>query len=146
MAKKNTLNLDTKGLEELITKLDELEGDVKEVVTDALEQAAETIEYDTLDALQKANLPAGGKYSDGDTEKSVVRRSQVKWEGAYASVNVGFDYGKQGAGGLLITGTPKMKPDNKLNKIYKGKRYMKQIQNDMAEIIQDAINEKLEGG
>lgn len=142
---KNTLNLNTSGLEELITKLEGLEGDVKEVVTDALEQAAETIEWDTKDALHSANLPAKGKYSGGDTKESVVEMSKVKWEGTYASVDVGFDYGKDGAGGLLITGTPKMQPDRALNKIYKGKRYMQQIQNDMAEIIQDAINEKLGG-
>lgn len=145
MAKKNTLNISMSPFEDLLVKLDELEGNVKEVVTDALEQAAETIEWDTKDALHSANLPAKGKYSDGDTKKSVVEMSTVKWEGTMASINVGFDYGKNGAGGLLITGTPNMKPDYALNKIYKSKRYMKQIQNDMLEIVNDAIEEKMGG-
>lgn len=142
---RNTLKLDMRGFEELITKLDGLGGDVKSVVTDALEQSAETIEWDTMDAVKKSNLPAKGKYSKGDTEKSIVKNAKVKWEGMTAVVGVGFDYDKPGAGGLLITGTPKMKPDNALKKIYKSKRYMEQIQNDMSEIINDAINEKMGG-
>lgn len=145
MAKKNTLSIDTRGFEELITKLDELGGDIKEVVEDALNQAAETIEWDTRYAMKAGNLPAKGKYSDGDTELSILKDSTVKWEGTTATINVGFDYGKDGAGGLLITGTPKMKPNRELNKIYKGKKYMKELQADMIEIVQDAIDEKLGG-
>ena len=59
---KNTLNLDTSGLDELINKLKKLEGDVKGAVTDAMEQAAQTIEEDTREAVQPPNLPAMGKY------------------------------------------------------------------------------------
>ena len=55
---KNTLDLDTSGIEELINKLKKLEGDVKSAVTDALEQAAETVEEDTREAIQPQNLPA----------------------------------------------------------------------------------------
>lgn len=145
MARKNTLNIDTRGFEELITKLDELGGNIKEVVEDALNQAGETIEWDTKDAMASGNLPAKGKYSDGDTESSIIKDPHVTWEGTTASIKVGFDYGKNGAGGLLITGTPNMKPNRALNKIYKGKKYMKDLQNDMVEIVHDAINEKLGG-
>lgn len=146
MGKRATLNFDTSPFEELIEKLDGLGGDIKSVITDALEQAAETIEWDTKDAMQATNLPAKGEYSTGDTEKSIVSNSKIEWEGTTASVAVGFDYGKNGAGGLLITGTPKMKPNRALNKIYTSKKYMKDIQNDIAEIINDAIVEKMEGG
>lgn len=145
-SKRATLNFDTSPFEELITKLDGLGGDVKSVVTDALEQAAETIEWDTKDAMQATNLPAKGEYSTGDTEKTIVSNSQIEWSGTMASINVGFDYGKNGAGGLLITGTPKMQPNRALNKIYTSKKYMKDIQNDIAEIVNDAIVEKMEGG
>ena len=143
--KRKTLQLDVKGFEDLITKLDSLGGNVKGVVADALEQAAETIEHDTIEAVKKSNLPAGGKYSKGDTEKSIVRNAKVKWEGETATVKVGFDYDKPGAGGFLITGTPKMAPDQALKKIYKSKKYMKDIQNDISDVIQDAINETMGG-
>ena len=145
MAKRTTLNLDMKNIEQLILKLDELEGDVKSAVEDALIQAAETITEDTIDAVHKSNLPAGGKYSDGDTEDSIVKNPKVIWEGTKASVAIGFDYDKPGAGGYLITGTPRMKPDYELQKIYTGKRYMTNIRNDMEAVMQDYINEKMGG-
>lgn len=146
MANRATLNLNTKNFEDLIAKLDELGGDIKAVVEDALNQAGETIEYDTLDAVAHANLPRGGKYSKGDTEKSIIRNPRVQWQGTTASISVGFDYDKPGAGGFLITGTPRMKPDYELQKIYKRKKYMRDIAKDMSEIVNDAIVAKMGGG
>lgn len=140
-----TLRLDLSGFDRLMEKLDRLGGDLKEVTEDALGQAAETIEWDTVDAVQKPNLPRGGKYSNGDTEASIVRDAKVEWEGTTGSIGVGFDFGKPGAGGFLITGTPRMAPVGPLTEIYKRKRYMSQIQKDMQEIVSDAIKERMEG-
>lgn len=146
MAKRrNTLKLTTSGFDELITKLDELGGDIMGVVEDALIQAGETIGDDTVEAVDEAYLPAEGKYSKGDTKKSIIRKPKVEWKGTTASVGVGFDYSKPGAGGFLITGTPRMKPDYELQKIYKKKQYMKQIKSGMIEIVQNAIAEKMGG-
>ena len=145
MAKKNTLNLDTSGIEALITRLEGLGGDVKSAVEDALEQAAETINNDTREAMQTSNLPAGGKYSRGNTLKSIVENPKVSWNGTQAEIGVGFDYSKPGAGGLLITGTPRMKPNAALQQIYKRKTYMSKIQADMAEVVDDYIRQKMEG-
>lgn len=144
---RNTLKLQLSGFEELLTKLDKLGGDLKKVTTNALEQAGETIEWDTKEAVQKPNLPAKGKYSSKrkDTEKSIVENPKVVWSGTQAEINVGFDYGKPGAGGFLITGTPRMKPDYALQKIYKRKAYMSQIQKDMSEIVNDAIVDRMGG-
>lgn len=139
---RNTLKLDLRGFDELIEKLDKLEGDVKHTVESALEQAGETIEWETVDAVQKSNLPADGKYSNGDTEKSIVRNPKAEWEGMSASINVGFDYGKPGAGGYLITGTPRM---NALRKIYKSKKFMKEIQESMKEVVAEEIKAKMGG-
>ena len=142
---RNTLKLQLGGFEELITKLEGLQGDVKGAVTDSLEQAAETIEWDTKDAVKHANLPAEGIYSQGDTERSIVENSKVNWSGTLAEIGVGFDFGKPGAGGYLITGTPRMKPDYELQKIYKKKKYMTALQKDMAEVVNDYIVKKMEG-
>ena len=144
MAKKNTLNLELSGFNELVTKLEGLNGDVKKVVTDALQQAADTIEEDTRDAVKKSNLPAKGKYSTGDTERAIASPS-VTWSGNIAEVGVGFDYSKNGAGGFLITGTPRMQPDRELQKMYKQKKYMKAIQRDMEDVVQDEISRKMGG-
>ena len=145
---KNTLNLETSGLDELINKLKKLEGDVKGAVTDALEQAAQTVEEDTREAVQPQYLPAHGKYQgkEKDTEKAIVTGAKATWHGTTAEINVGFDYSKPGAGGFLITGTPRMKPDKALQKIYKQKKYMAQLQADMGAVVSDYIREKMEGG
>lgn len=142
---RNTLKLDTKGLEPLIKKLDSIGGDVKGAVNTALTKAGQTIAQSTENAISATNLPAGGKYSKGTTKESIIRDAQVRWEGDTAWVPVGFDFSKPGAGGFLITGTPRMKPDYELNKIYKQKRYMNLIQKGMEEIILNSIVEKMEG-
>ena len=141
---RNTLKLDTKGLEPLIKKLDSIGGDVKGAVNTALTKAGQTIAQSTENAISAANLPAGGKYSKDTTKESIIRDAQVKWDGDTAWVPVGFDFSKPGAGGFLITGTPRMKPDYELNKIYKQKRYMNLIQKGMEEIILNSIVEKME--
>ena len=141
---RNTLRLDTSGISEMIEKLAELEGDVQKAVADALTQAAETIHDDTVDALSRAHLPARGRYSSGDTLASVVDRAPVEWEGTVASVPVGFDFSKPGAGGFLIKGTPRMKPDAALHRIYVQKKYMNKIQNDMADVVMDYIAQEME--
>ena len=143
MAKRNTLKLELGGFEELVTKLEGLNGDVKEVVTDALQQAAETIEDDTADAMKEKYLPAQGIYSTGETKKSIVK-PKVEWSGTMAETGVGFDYGRQGAGGFLISGTPRMQPNAELAKIYTRKKYMRQIQSDMQDVVMDAIDRAME--
>ena len=142
---RNTLKLNLSGFEELITKLEGLNGDVKKTVTKALDKSAKTIERDTQEALKPANLPQGGKYSKGDTERAVVTNATTTWSGTEASISVGFDYGKKGAGGFLITGTPRMKPDVPLKKMYKGATYRKKIQAEIGEVVQDEII-KIMGG
>ena len=139
----NTLSLEFKGFEELLTELDKLEGDLKTVVDDALTQMAETVAEDTLEAVEKSNLPAGGKYSIGDTKKSIVNNPTVSWIGSVAEIAVGFDYSKNGSGGLLITGTPRMKPVAALQTIYKRKKYRQWLEEGMQEIVMDAIKEAL---
>ena len=144
MAKRNTLRLDTSGFEELIVKLDSLNGNVKVAVTDALMQAAETVHDDTVDAMADEYLPHQGIYSQDDTIKTVVKPS-VEWSGTLAVAPVGFDYGEKGAGGFLISGTPRMQPNRKLEQIYTRKKYMRQLQEDMQEVVNDYIMDKMEG-
>lgn len=143
---RNTLKLQTDGFERMIDHLKQLDGDVQTAVTDALEQSGETITEDTHDALSASNLPAGGQYSKGDTERSIVDPKVMWTGGTHAEMGVGFDYSKNGAGGFLISGTPRMQPDYALQKIYKRKKYMKDIQQDMIDVVQDYIVEALKGG
>ena len=141
---RNTLKLDTKGFEDLVRRFEKLGGDAHEIVGQALEKAGDKIEKDTIAAIQRKNLPQKGKYSKGNTEKSIVRDSRATWSGTMAEIGVGFDYSKPGAGGFLITGTPRMQPDRELHKMYKQKAYMRQIQNEMMEVVSEKITERME--
>ena len=142
---KNLLKLDVSGFEEYIQKLEKLEADIKPIVSDALNQAGETITDDTFDAVSDSNLPRGGEYSTGKTKESIIKNPRIKWSGTTAEIGVGFDFNKPGAGGYLITGTPRMAPDKALNRIYKSKKYMKDIQKDMIDIFQDEISRRMGG-
>lgn len=136
---RNTLRLDTSGFEGLLRRLESLGGNVDQAVENALTSAGKTIENDTREAMKRPYLPAKGQYSSGDTEKSIIKNPAVQWDGSTAWIPVGFDFSKPGAGGFLITGTPKMAPDPKLKQIYKGKKYMKAIQDSMASVVIDEI-------
>ena len=130
----------------MLKKLDSLGGDVKKATEDALQQASETIAEDTVDAMAAANLPATGKYSQGDTKEAIITDHRVRWEGLVGWVPVGFDFSKAGAGGFLITGTPKMQPNHQLRKMYKQKKYMNQIQTDIGDVLTDYVVEAMERG
>lgn len=132
---RNTLKLDTKGFERMLIKLEGLGGDVNKAVEDALKPAAERIQMDTHLALSQQYLPAQGRYWTGQTSEAVVSDTFIHWEGQTAWVPVGFDFSEPGAGGYLITGTPKMQPDKKLHEMYKQKKYMNQIQKDMQDVV-----------
>lgn len=136
---RNTLKLDTSGFEAVLRKIDAMGGNVKKAVDDALKQASETITEDTEDAMAASNLPARGNYSTGDTEQSIIRDNNVRWEGMTGWVPVGFDFGIPGAGGFLITGTPRMQPNQQLRRMYKQKKYMNGIQNDISDVLWDFV-------
>lgn len=126
-------------MQPLLYKLKRIDGNVEEAVTNALEQAAETISEDTLEALDVAMLPAQGKYSTGKTKNAVVSDTRVQREGDVLWVPVGFNFSMPGAGGFLITGTPRMRPDRKLHAMYKQKKYMRWIQAGMWDVVSDYV-------
>lgn len=141
---RNTLRLDTSGFEAMLKRLEGLGGDVNRTVEKMLTQAADTIRQDTFAAMDDANLPAQGKYSTGTTKESIITDSSVHWEGQVAWVPVGFDFSKAGAGGFLITGTPRMKPNAELNRMYKQKKYMAHIQQMMGDVVLGEIVKTME--
>lgn len=140
---KNKAKVKLEGFKEMITILDSLGGDLVGVAADALSQAGETIGWDTQEAAQNPNMPAEGKYSTGRTEQAVLTTPRVEVSGNLVEVGAGFDYTKDGAGGILITGTPRMKPNYELQKIFKGRRYMNNISKDIEAVVQDEIERRL---
>lgn len=145
MAKK-MFQLETKGFEAMMKRLDSLGGDVRGAVDEALGKAAETVRQDTIAATQKPNLPRQGKYSKGTTMQSITSDTSVRWEGQTGWVPVGFDFSRPGAGGYLITGTPKMQPAPQLHRMYKQKQYMAGIQKQIGEVITQHVVDKMAEG
>lgn len=132
------------GFDEYLEKINELNGDLKEIVSDALEQAADDPTADTIEGMQKKWLPADGEYSTGDTAKTVIRKPTVTWEGTTGIIGIGFDKTKNGVGTLLITGTPRMQPDPILEDVYTKAKTNKAFFEAVSEALQNAI-EDLEG-
>lgn len=139
---KNTMKLEiTDGMERMIRELEHMGAEVQPIVEKVMTQTAQRIQVDTVKAIADANLPAGGKYrhEPSATKASVVQDLQVRWEGLSAWIPIGFDFSVPGAGGYLITGTPKMAPDRELNKMFKQKAYMTKIQQDMENVLLDLL-------
>lgn len=149
-SKRKNLNMALNGLEELAERLQDVGGDIKKTMTDVLEDFSEEISYRTSMAIVKTNLPAEGNYSKGKTARSVIHDAQVDWQGPVATIACGFDKLKPGAGGWLITGTPRMRPVLELEKIYGGwatqqNKFIKDLNFNARQIMLDAIEEAMEG-
>ena len=145
-ARKKGFTLDFSAVEEYAEKLEELGGDmfrIKKVVGGTMEKAAKRIETDTVNALSDAYLPAGGVYSQGDTKRQVVRDAKAEWYGDVAEIGLGFDKTKPGAGGFLITGTPKMRPDAALNDMYSRPKSSRGYENQLKKAITDDFFEEV---
>lgn len=155
MARRNLINMDFRVMNDLVTRLDELGGNIKEAVTTALENVADEIRAETEISIRKEYLPAKGKFqgSEKDTEKSIVSDNTVMWHGPFAEVGVGFDYGKKGAGSYLMKGyyqefhgSPRrMKRDERLHDMYLGRKFMQDMQTELKLAINDFIEEIMEG-
>lgn len=142
---RNKFFIDTKGFVELARRFDKIGNNVEKVVIEALEDAGETVGDDTVDALDKANLPALGKYSRVNTLTTVLRHPKAIVKGFDIEIGMGFDKTKNGAGTLLITGTPRMQPDKELERMFARKKYSAEINAQISESIQDLIADEMDG-
>jgi hypothetical protein len=145
---KSKIGLQFEGWEETITKLNSLAGnkttavDVAHALMDAKEYVNEKLDT----AIASASLPAKGKYSSGNTKKSINRDNDVEWHGQTASIKVGFDFKKSGTTSIfLMYGTPKMKPAKGLKAAVYGSKTKKEVAEIQSEIINRYIKEAMEG-
>lgn len=137
--RKNFIAIEGSAFADYAEKLDKLGADLKQIFDESLTKAGEKVQEDVRGAVSASNLPARGKYSTGDTESSVLD-PEVIWSGSVGELPLGFDKTKPGAGGFLITGTPKMAPDYALAKIFTQKSYERNIKKEIEADLQKAID------
>ena len=143
--KRNKFGLDFSQFEEFAEELDGLGADLQGIFTDIMEQTAETVQDDTAEAMDPKNLPAKGQYSRGLTAKAINRSPKVRWSGSYGDVGYGFDKSKPNAGSFLITGTPRMQPNYKLEDIFVRKKYKNRMVADIMEFFMAEIEDRVGG-
>lgn len=139
MAKK--MRLQFSGFEEMAERLDKLGGDLKKTTEKALEATHDYITPKVEQAFKEHDI----KYSH-ETGKSIIKNGAVEWNGAIASIGVGFKVSNGGLPSIfLMYGTPRIPADTDLfNSVYgsKTKREVKALQE---QIFTEAIKKQYEG-
>ena len=143
---RNKIGLQFNGWEEYIAKLDELGGTqvMKKGVEEALIESKKHV--NPLIEKSMGKLPAGGRYSTGNTKESIDDEMRVDWEGMTGSIKVGFDFSKSGVTSVfLMYGTPKMKPVAGLKSAIYGTKTQKEIAEIQEKVLSDYIKKVMEG-
>ena len=145
MARKK-IGLQFNGWEDYIAKLDELGGTnaMKKGVEEALKESKKHV--NPLIEKSMGKLPAGGRYSTGDTKKSIDNENKVEWSGMTGEIKIGFDFSKSGLKSIfLMYGTPKMKPVTGLKSAIYGTKTQKEIAEIQEKVLSDHIKKVMEG-
>ena len=142
MAHKNKITFDLRNLSKTLNELTAIGADTRGITETVLLQAAEKVQADVKAALAPQYMPAGGRYSTGDTELSLIE-PHVEWHGSRCEAPIGFDKRKSGAGGFLITGTPKMRPNPKLYEIFEGRSYMNKVMKGVSDEMLHRLAEEI---
>lgn len=145
MARKK-IGLQFQGWEEYISKLDELGGSttVKKAVEDSLIESKKHV--NPLIEASMVKLPAGGRYSTGNTKKSIDEEMKVEWKGLTGEIKIGFDFSKSGVTSVfLMYGTPRMKPVAGLKNAIYGAKTQKEVAEIQEKIISEHIKKVMEG-
>ena len=142
---RNKIGLHFEGWENYVAKLDELGG--SDYMKKGVEKALIESKKHVTPLIEQAvvNLPAGGRYSTGDTKKSIDKDMTVQWEGMTASIKVGFDFKESGLKSIfLMYGTPRMQPVKGLKSAIYGAKTKKEIAELQEKVMWDIIIGKLE--
>lgn len=145
MASRNHgLSIDFSCFEAYAEELEKLGADISEIFSEVMEEAGKEVQEKTKEASANAYLPAGGKYrsSNSETLAAIDPSPKPIVSGSVIEIGLGFDKSKPGAGGFLITGTPRMAPDYKLEDLYVRKRYKNKLVKEIGESLQDEIDKR----
>lgn len=93
---------------------------VKRAVQGGMLATKKQVNSEVTAAMQSSNLPAGGKYSTGDTMGHMNEEMAVDWEGNMARLKLGFNMEGGGITSIfLMYGTPRHAPASGLREALK---------------------------
>lgn len=113
---------DITALEKYADQLQEAGGmaAVKRAVQGGMLATKKQVNAEVTTAMQSGNLPAGGKYSTGDTMQHLNEEMTVEWEGNMARLKLGFNMEGGGITSIfLMYGTPRHAPASGLREALK---------------------------
>lgn len=126
------------GFEELISKLDSLEGNLKGAVEECL-QVSSDIVADELEIAMSKHIRSGR------TKEAIRKRDEVLWEGTTAEIKVGFSFPEGLASVFLMYGTPRMKKNQEVYNAIYGKKARDKIAKKQEEVLHKAVEDAMRG-
>lgn len=131
MANKTRIEFD--GFDEVIKRLEKLNGDIKGTTEKALKETHKIITKQAREAIEPHK-------ETGATEKSLYTQGKVEWAGTLASVETGFSIRNGGLASIfLIYGTPRMKKDQKMYNAF----WSRKTQDEIKKIQEDIFYEEI---
>ena len=140
----DVMKLDTKGFDHVIKALRDVGERVKPIANEALKATFEIVTEKAEASAVPAKYPRGGKYSTGDTAKSLIRTPKIKWKGTSGSVEVGFDLSNGGLASIfLMYGTPKMAKVQEMYDAFYGDQTIGEVELTQQQIFFEALEKYL---
>lgn len=99
---------------------------LKRAVEGGMKSTKQEVIREVTSLMQSGNLPAGGKYSTGDTMEHLSKELVIKWEGNMARLGLGFVLQEGGLVSIfLMYGTPQHAPVAGLKEVLRGSKLTK---------------------
>ncbi len=134
------VKLEFDGFNQLTSRLSKLGVDIKPVAERALIESHRIVTEKAASSVSKPNLPAGGKYSSGNTQRSLKRNAEINWTGTEGSVSVGFDISHGGLPSIfMIYGTPRYMKNQQMYDAFYSKRTQNEVISLQQRIYYDEI-------
>jgi len=146
MATKKKFELEFEGWEELAEQFRNLGGDTNQLTEKVLKATHEYVTPKIHEKMQTSNLPAKGKYSQGDTKKQIIDNVNIEWFGTSATVDIGFSLDDSIVPIFLMYGTPTMNPVKGLKNAIYGTQTKNEVAEIQEQIFVEEINRRLGNG
>ena len=132
--------------DDIIRMIERATCDYKPAVDQALKDAFNVVTPKAADAVKKPNLPRGGKYSSGATERSLKRTPKVSWDGDKAYVDTGFSVKKGGLPSIfMIYGKPSYMKNTALYEAFYGQQTLEEVSKAEADALTNYLDKTLGG-